>query len=151
MIFSNGKVCGLGNFQSSSCRKVPAQVLDFARVSPHATGVQQSNVARTFILAFASLRARIVVSSSPPIRRVTMHRNIFALTFVFICGIALTPAHSQVYKFSDLPGPSMTPYAINDAGSAPGASAKSYSSCRCLRAFWYSPKCTAHLRISAQL
>jgi len=49
-----------------------------------------------------------------------MRRSIFAFTFVFVCGIALTSAHSQVYKFSDLPGPSMTPYAINDAGDTTG-------------------------------
>ena len=47
-------------------------------------------------------------------------RNILSLASVFILGIAVTPAHSQNYKFSGLPGPVMTPYAINDAGDTAG-------------------------------
>jgi uncharacterized membrane protein len=48
-----------------------------------------------------------------------MRRNAFALVFLFVCGIAL-PASSQTYKFADLPGPSMTPFAINDGGDTAG-------------------------------
>jgi len=49
-----------------------------------------------------------------------MLRNTLLLASVFVLRIAILPAHSQDYKFAGLPGPLMTPYAINDAGDTAG-------------------------------